>query len=250
VYHFATEYCERGWSVIPLAGKRPTLASWKEYQSRRATEDELRAWFGDKSANVGIITGRISGLVVVDCDSPADAEWWLKTYPQSPLIVHTGGGGVHIYYQMLREVEVRNRTKLCGRAIDLRADGGYVVAPASIHPSGRLYTWASFGDYSLDEVPVFDPAWVADDCRRSTNSQSQTPIRNVRAWIRKIHAVSGQGGHNATFKVACKLRDAGLRPEEALAELIQWNDFCADPKWTLPELVHKIRSAYDQQRQP
>lgn len=247
-YHYATEYRERGWSVIPLVGKRPALASWKEYQSRRATEAELREWFADAAANVGIVTGRISGLVVVDCDTPADGEFWLNTYPKSPLIVQTGGGGMHVYYQWPPAVTVRNHTKLYGRAIDLRAEGGYVVAPPSRHPTtGQLYAWTSVGDYSLDQVPAFDPAWV--DRPRTTDQHSHAPIRNVRAWIRKVHAISGQGGHNATFKVACKLRDAGLPPEEALAELIDWNTSCARPPLELRQLVHKISSAYAEPRQ-
>ena len=96
-FHFAAEYFDRGWSVIPLAGKRPVLASWREFQTERASLDQVREWFGESCANVGIVTGRLSELVVVDCDRPEDAEYWRHKFPKSPLAVQTGGGGAHFY---------------------------------------------------------------------------------------------------------------------------------------------------------
>ena len=62
----ALAYAARGWSVIPCKGKKPLLSSWTEYQSRCATEDEIRAWWTRwPDANVALITGAVSGLVVV-----------------------------------------------------------------------------------------------------------------------------------------------------------------------------------------
>jgi hypothetical protein len=122
------------------------------------------------------------------------------------------------------------------------------VAPPSIHPiSGQPYRWIGDpNEYSHDAIPVFDPAWIdhpARSCESKMNGQGE--IRNVRAYIRKIVAVSGQGGHNATFRVACKLRDAGLSELDALAEMILWQESgCAQPPWQLKDLVHKVRDAY------
>jgi hypothetical protein len=56
--------------------------------------------------------------------------------------------------------------------------------------------------------------------------------------------VAGEGGHNATYRAACKLRDAGLAEVEALAILSDWNETNASPPWSAVELEHKIRSAY------
>jgi len=98
-FHFAAEYFDRGWSVLPLCGKRPAVASWREYQTRRASLDELRTWFSRDNANVGVVTGAMSGLVVVDCDTPDDARFWQKRFPQTPLAVATGRGGSHYYYR-------------------------------------------------------------------------------------------------------------------------------------------------------
>ena len=70
-------------------------------------------------------------------------------------------------------------------------------------------------------------------------------VRQVAAYISQIEAISGEGGHNATYRVACRLRDAGLSPTEAMAMLVRWNETNAVPPWTEWELTHKIKSAFD-----
>ena len=70
----ALDYLERGWSVVPVVpnGKHP-LVAWRDYQRKRATPDLVRDWYAQwPNANVGIITGQISNLVVIDID-PARA---------------------------------------------------------------------------------------------------------------------------------------------------------------------------------
>jgi hypothetical protein len=65
-------YSERGFSVIPIKtqGKSPILPSWKEYQSRRPSTEEINSWFSNGNEhNIGIITGKVSGIIVVDFDS-------------------------------------------------------------------------------------------------------------------------------------------------------------------------------------
>jgi hypothetical protein len=75
-------------------------------------------------------------------------------------------------------------------------------------------------------------------CRRDPN------IRDGIAYIRRIEAVAGNGGHNATFRAACKLRDSGLTAVEALKELSRWNETNATPPWSQKELAHKVEDAY------
>ena len=242
-FHLAAEYFDRGWSVIPLRGKRPAVPSWLEYQKRRAGFPELRRWFKSTSINVGIVTGKLSGLVVVDCDTPEDARFWKESFPKTPLAVVTGREGSHFYYRYPADDDVYNRAGLLNRKIDLRGQGGYVVAPPSRHPNGAHYRWHGSDDYCLDHVPYFSPAWIAPDESRVPLAIS-TEIRSPRSYIRSIHAVSGQGGHKQTFRAACKLRDAGLTPEEALCELLLWNQSNASPPWSARELLHKVQSAY------
>ena len=135
----ALAYQARGWSVIPVEtrGKVP-LVKWQEYQTHRATESDVRAWWERwPNANVGIVTGAISGLLVLDLDGQ-DAiasikkvapEWTIRT-PAAKT-----GKGSHIYFTHPGGV-VLNRTRLLP-GVALRGDGGFVVAPPSIHAPGK-----------------------------------------------------------------------------------------------------------------
>ena len=251
----ACEYMERGWSVIPLHFKRPALQSWNEYRHRRPSYDEIRGWFNGTSntlTGVGILTGLQSELVVIDCDTKADSRWWYDNYPRSPLVVYTGGGGSHHYYRTVDGVEVGNRTRIRGRKIDLRGEGGYVAAPPSLHTSGQVYQWKPADGYRLADIPYFDPQWVATprpktDLRAASfsPSSSQGHIHDIRAYVRSIPSVAHSGGHNGCFRVACLLRDAGLDQQSALRELQIWNQSgAAHPPWSIRELEHKIESAF------
>ncbi|HIE54166.1 MAG TPA: bifunctional DNA primase/polymerase [Chromatiaceae bacterium] len=149
-------YLSRGLSVIPLKfkGKEP-LVSWKEFQGRIPSTRDVDEWFKKfKSFNVAIVTGTVSGnLVVIDFDSKGKAKefyekikglkdellrfalgntWWVET-----------GKGIHIYLRINCEREefkelFRTKPKLV-EGVDIKAEGGYVVAPPSIHPSGKQY---------------------------------------------------------------------------------------------------------------
>lgn len=243
----AREYLASGWSLIPLVGKLPALPSWKEYQRRLPSSEEVAEWFseGDRApSGLGVVTGRLSKLVVVDCDSEADAAFWSTTFPSSPLVARTGGGGVHFYYAMPEERDVRNRVGVLRRKIDIRGEGGYATAPPSSHASGRHYAWQTYDAAAV--LPCFDVAWLAEEPRlaRTPAASYVGKVRNAVAYIRRIRAVAGEGGHNATFRAACKLRDAGLAEGEALTILSEWNGTNASPPWSAVELEHKIRSAY------
>lgn len=245
----AQTYLCLGWSPIPIRGKQPALASWKQYQTKAPSPVEINQWFSSldpSPTGVAVITGRISRLTVIDCDTAKAAELWTTHFPESPLVTRTGGGGVHIYYQAPTET-VRNRVNIGGHQIDIRGEGGYVVAAPSSHNNGSAYTWQSFLMSSKLELPVFDPKWLTTfdyPGRPGTSPSIAEPLRNVAAYIARIHAVAGRGGHSATFRAACKLRDAGLSSRDALLLLTKWNETNAEPPWSAAELSHKIKSAY------
>ena len=135
-FHYASQYRDRGYSVIPLTGKVPAIA-WGKYQHHPPPLSTIATWFGERSNqqyNVGIVTGRISNLVVVDLDDHDAETMWLREKPASPLMVRTGSGCLHVYYRQPVET-VRNRVGVLGHKIDIRAEGGLVVAPPSKHPN-------------------------------------------------------------------------------------------------------------------
>jgi hypothetical protein len=151
----ALGYISRGWSVIPLRyvgsiedRKKPLLRSWQEYQRRIPTEAEIRDWWKEwPSANIGIPTGKVSQLVVIDLDGPNCHQLFeqRKVHLGKTAAVQTGRG-YHVYYVHPGNGHViQNRVKFLtdglNSHVDVRADGGYVVAPPSIHGNGRIYQW-------------------------------------------------------------------------------------------------------------
>ena len=82
----------------------------------------------------------------------------------------------------------------------------------------------------------------------TTVTMLTTNIESVRRYIRRIFAVSGQGGHNAAYRAACRLADAGLGEAEVFAELIEWNQTNAIPQFDLKALEHKARDATNRKR--
>lgn len=245
-FHFAAEYYDRGWSTIPLNGKRPALQSWVEFQTRRAGLNEVRSWLNSGATNIGVVTGKLSGLVVVDCDTADDAAFWRASHPRTPLEVITGRGGRHFYYQFPTGTNVTNRAGVLNRKIDIRGEGGYVVAPPSLHPNGNRYRWEDSSTYSLSDLPHFLPEWIASEPTKASRTTRST-VHRPRSYIRSIRAISGERGHNQTYRAACTLRDSGLTPEEALCELVLWNRTNASPPWSVEELLHKVQSAYQSQ---
>jgi hypothetical protein len=175
IHAAALTYASRGWSVIPMQphGKRP-IVPWLPFQKRRAAPDEIDAWFRHwPDANVGIVTGHVSGVVVVDVDlrhggfeSLVALEREHDPLPETVVAV-TGGGGRHLYFVDPRPA-LRNRVGL-RPGIDLRAEGGCVVAPPSVHPSGLRYVWEA--GHEPDALPLAAlPIWLLDLLRRTTRS--------------------------------------------------------------------------------
>ena len=126
---------EKGWSIIPIERKKKTpILQWNKYTKKYATRKEIRKWWKQKpNANIGIITGKISNLTVVDVERGGDISYLPATKS-----VKTGGGGYHFYYQYSETIKNAVRIK---PLTDIRNNNGYVVAPPSLHSSGKRYKW-------------------------------------------------------------------------------------------------------------
>ena len=112
--------------------------AWKKYQTTRATEAEIRDWFVQfPNMNIGIVTGAISNIVVIDVDTYKGTVY----EPTSETInSNTGGGGKHYIFKH-PGTEVKNSEGKIAQFVDVRGDGGYFIAPPSIHKSGKAYSW-------------------------------------------------------------------------------------------------------------
>jgi len=227
----ARAYIRRGFSVIPLEpqGKRPEIP-WKQFQSRQPSDEELLEWFAKDRRNLGIVTGEISRITVLDIDSEDAMKLAAgRGLPPTPRV--RTGKGWHLYFAYEPGLgNFQRRDDLPG--IDLRGDGGYVVAPPSVHKSGALYTW-------YDESLAFAPlsAWVP---RRAENRQAPGQARDVHDTI---HGVESGRRDQSLFQYASSLRACGLSQAEAKVLVLTAAAQCS-PQFPASLALDKIQRAY------
>lgn len=171
---WAIKYYWLGWSVIPAhnvteqgkcscgrakcssVGKHPRIR-WEMYQRKRASENEITNWWRQwPTANIAIITGKISGIVVLDIDPRHGGDESLidLKLPESTVTSKTGGQGQHLVFRCPSE-PIANRAN-AWPGIDVRGDGGYIIAPPSNHEQGQRYEWEisySPTEYALATLP-------------------------------------------------------------------------------------------------
>jgi Bifunctional DNA primase/polymerase, N-terminal len=175
----ALSYAGRGWPVFPLhtpvnarcsCGKRGCSSIGKHPRTPHGLKDAttdaviIRQWWARwPAANIGLVTGEPSGLVVVDIDPRSGGDVTLEDleaeqgpFPETVEAL-TGGGGRHLFYRHPRE-RVTSGADSLGPGVDVKADSGYVVGPPSLHASGRRYEWEVSSH--PDDVPLAPlPSW-------------------------------------------------------------------------------------------
>lgn len=155
---YAKEYVFiENFSVIPVGPDKRPLISWKEFQTRLPTGAEIDEWFKKwPDAQIGIVTGKISNLTVVDIELGGDASF----LPQETKIVRTGGGGWHYYFKYCEGIMNSARIR---ELVDIRSEGGYVVAPPSSSSKGEYYVHQEgelldFPKYLFSNKPSYSPS--------------------------------------------------------------------------------------------
>jgi hypothetical protein len=159
----ALDYAGKGLSVIPIQprDKKP-LFPWLQYQTHRASYEQIERWWHDHpKANIGIITGFISDLLVIDIDNdeayPALRNYFPTDRPYSEWIpCASTGKGMHMYFKYPAQ-PIGNRSGVLP-SVDIRGYGGYVIAPPSIHPNGLEYKWVR--DIPFIPLPTLPIAFV------------------------------------------------------------------------------------------
>lgn len=236
----AQEYKARGWSVIPLRknSKRPAIEHWKPYQTRLATDEEIEGWFAEDQHNIGLVTGKLSGLAVLDIDTWQTTQGleFAKKAGLPPTLVVKTPNGRQDYYAYPDE-EVRNfARKVPG--LDFRGEGGYVVAPPS-HVEASAEEKAKgkvSGDYvvTLDAPLAAMPVWV----QHLTKSKAEVSVPTGQGIA--------VGARNDTLtKMAGKLRRLGLNEAEILGALMGANKTRCNPPLKIEELrtiAHSVAS--------
>lgn len=251
-YEVALANAEKGYVSIPChPGTKIPAVRWKQWQSERPTAELYREWFEGTRNNLAILT---TGLVVFDCDHPDKVELVLRHCGDTPCQLRTPRGGTHLLYRARKGVVVGNHVKIKGQPIDIRAENGLALQPFSRTEHG-IYEWLGEGLKPRAELPVAKIGWTRERQRRqvvqAVAAVQDQNFMEYRAWkwLEKVPgAVSGQRGHDATFRVACKLTQYfQLNYDQALRLLAIWNGTC-EPPWTEQELIHKVEDALKKRR--
>lgn len=145
----ALRYASLGMRVFPVKprGKVPIVRGG--FKAASVAPSQIETWWARwPEANIGIATGHASGVLVIDLDGLEALTSFKRLHgasskeplPRTPVVVTARGW--HIYFAMECGEPIRSSTGQDDeKGIDVRADGGYVLAPPSIHPSGHVYTW-------------------------------------------------------------------------------------------------------------
>lgn len=233
----AQYYAEKGLAVIPLhtpeksccscgrpdctsPGKHPRITGGLN----AATKDlgQIKEWWNKwPNANIGIVTGLVSGILAVDVDcghGKVSGEDSLKAWEAFNGVLPltwtslTGGGGYHYIYKC-KDVDIKNKAGLLP-GVDIRANGGYIVAPPSLHSSGKRYEWQPFSspeEAGLVHLPDALNKLITEDKISSDH-------------IFELRSAIPEGARNDTlFRLACSLRAKGLSEQTILAALREEN---------------------------
>lgn len=249
----ALGYAARGWPVLPLhsiidgrctcgadacgsPGKHP-IGALAPHGVKDATTDPatIKRWWQQRPmANVGIATGAASGLVAIDIDprhgGTENLADLLAEHGALPETVEstTGGDGRHILFAHPGQAITR---KAIAEGIDVKADGGYIVAPPSNHISGKSYAWEASSDPKTTPLAAL-PAWLLDllttvnGYKSATEPATATDRRPSQysqveavAWARSLlarlapwrcDAYQGAGGWVDVGMALCELGPDGL----------------------------------------
>lgn len=235
-------YASRGWRVFPchsIVNGRCTCPEWRTCNSpgkhphttngfKEATTDPAqlrRHWMRWPHANIGIATGKESNLVVLDIDPRHGGEEGLSQLEMrnellpGTVEVITGSNGKHLYFTYPSAQEVPSSAGKLAPGVDVRGEGGYVIAPPSAHLSGHSYEWEL--SHHPDETALAPlPAWIITLDQTAKPSQPFTTPEEIR-----------EGSRNDTlFRLGCSLRAKGLSETAIRAALLAENQVrCVPP---------------------
>jgi hypothetical protein len=179
IYRAALEYVRKGFSIIPCEGKKAAVP-WSPFQQRRTRMADVERW--ERAGllhNIGVITGRVSNnLVVIDLDGDASVLALGAEFPElfKTYTVRSGSGhGAHLYFRCETMPRTTRGVGLSFGNIELRADGCYVIAPPSIHPTSGL-PYVLSNRQPIRRLPNLDQlaAWI-EGLNRAKHPVSPAP---------------------------------------------------------------------------
>ena len=126
------QYLKNGYSLIPVDQEKKPWVYWKKYQYQRATVEEVLKWHAQYgTCNIGIVTGHISQLAVIDIDDLSFLPVLEQKIPEIHQTTRVKTARGYHYYFNLNNNQIRSTSALFGKHIELKSNGNYIVAPPS-----------------------------------------------------------------------------------------------------------------------
>ena len=233
----ALKYHEDGFSIIPIRpDKRPLLAEWAHYQKERPTKSEVEMWwFKHPNAMIGIITGKVSGVCVVDADSPLGYKHAKKYIKRKPDV--RSPNGWHWYFRYEDGITCSNRFL---PDVDLKSEGGYIIAPPSANGTGKPYKLT--GEIGVNHIL---PSEINEMLARNTfgNTPRNTPPKTGVSPVFQGVSIGIEGRRDDDmFRLANHLIKSGM-DEKLVREYLQFFALGCNPPFSPREAEMKVDSA-------
>ncbi len=237
----AVEYANMGFAVFPCMDNGKEPATKHGFKDATSDPDVIRrVWADYPECNIGIATGAPSGGVfVVDVDnhngvdgSQFIVDWQREhgTFPETACAT-TGSGGEHLFFCAPAGVSVRSAAHVID-GVDVRGDGGYVVAPPSRHPNGSLYEW----DLHPDDYPIAEANQSVLDLVRNNGAQDRKPFELPER-------IKTSKRNDTLFKYAASLQAKGMDDKDIFTSVGDANRARCDSPLDDKELRTLVNSA-------
>lgn len=249
----ALRYLELGFSVIPVDNKKHPLIKWESYQKKRASREEIGGWFKKwPQMNIGIVTGVISNLLVVDTDTASAIVRVNDSIPESLAVPcqRTPKGGKHFFFQ--HQEGFVNRARV-SEGVDVRTTGGYVVVAPSVNGSGGGWQWMeglSLFEVQAPSIPNAIEVIIKElkkdlyivDVDKSVDSE---PKVSTTVYMFK----EGRRDEDLFHTANCLVK-GGAKPEE-ISQILQsimlsWGEH--DDKWVQTKIESALKRAERKER--
>ena len=241
MYDAAIEYAKKGFAVFPLKYRDKVPLTRNGCKDATTDAAQIKAWWQKyPNVNIGLATGSVSqNVFVIDLDIDEDRgidgyhslEDWQREHGDFPetWTAITGRGGYHLYYR--GNGKIKNRAGIID-GVDIRGNGGYVVAPPSIHKNGRRYEW----EYSPDE---FEIAKADNNVEYFLSHDDQ---KQGTAFTMPNIVAAGQR-NQMLFRFACMMQAKGASDQSVFAATMAENESSCSPPLTEQEVRIIVSSA-------
>ena len=253
VYDLAMAYYDEGLDVVPLLrkSKKPPafFKGWAQFKEQRPERAEVETWFKDRDdMTVALVCGQ---FIVVDADTPEAMAWVEENIPQSPYKVRTGKG-MHYYYNNPQNYTTFATKRLndtpIERHIDIRGEGGLIIAPYNTHANGQVYqpvintNWDLWG---FEDLPDF----TEKEWQQITGNKKQNGQQHVAPF--SLEGVNEGSRNDQAARLAGYLISKNLNLDFAKFFMESWNQQNSPPlpRHEIISVVDNVKRTHDRKNQ-